>query len=105
MSPEAIKNFLTAVVLPVVVAAVTTWLFASVHVFSLFGITEGQIGGELIQLGTFGISAGLTWLFAHFHLTGAYTPAARLAKAGVQFAPIAGRSVLGEVEHTDRGSR
>lgn len=107
MSPEAVKNFLTTVALPLVVGALSTWLFATVHVFSLFGITEGQVSGELTQLGTFGISAAITFLFAHFHLSGNYTPGAKAAKAGPplsSFGAPLGHAVLGEVKGNVRES-
>ena len=49
MSVEAIKQFLAKYIIPVGAAALTTWLFATVHVFNLFGITEGQVDGEVVQ--------------------------------------------------------
>jgi hypothetical protein len=76
---ENIQQFLLGVVLPIVVGAVTTWLLATVHIFNLFGITEGQISGELTLLGTWGIATAIAALHAHHVLAAHYTPEAKVA--------------------------
>ena len=80
MSVEAIKQFLAKYIIPVGAAALTTWLFATVHVFNLFGITEGQVDGEVVQGLTFVVSYGLSWLSVHNILLGVYKPAAKAAR-------------------------
>lgn len=94
-NPEAIKNFLVAAVLPLVVGAISAKL-VSVGVLNVFGVSASQVTNELTLLGTFGIGAGVTWLFAHFHLSGAYTPGAKQLKAGVELLSTVG----GDVERT-----
>ena len=76
---EQVKQFLAHFIIPVAAAAATTWLFATVHVFNLFGISEGQVDGEIIQGLTFAVSYGLSWLTVHHILAGVYTPAAKAA--------------------------
>ena len=74
---EALKQFLVGHILPVLVGVITTWLFATVHVFNLFGVSEGQVAGELTQFGTFAIASVLAWLTTHHVLLGRYTPASK----------------------------
>ena len=77
---EQVKNFIISVILPVAVGAAAAWIVASVHVLNTFGITEGQIAGELTLFGTWAVTTGITWLHAHNVLLGVYTPAAKAAK-------------------------
>lgn len=78
---ENIRHFLLGVVLPVVVGIVATWIVATVHILNLFGITEGQIAGELSLLGAWGVTVLITWLTQHHILSGIYSPAAKAAAA------------------------
>ena len=71
---EQIRQFLVSTVLPPLVGVAATWLVANVHVLNLFHITEASIAGELTQLGTFAVTAGIAWLTTHHILQGHYTP-------------------------------
>jgi amino acid transporter len=82
-SAEQIKQFFLTVVLPPVVGIIAAWLIATVHVLNLFGITEGQVAGELSLLGAWGITTAITALAQHHILSGHYTPAAKAA-AGIK---------------------
>jgi len=78
-SAEQLKQFLLGVILPPLIGIAAAWIVASVHVLNLFGITEGQIVGELSQLATFAITAAFAWLTQHKILSATYTPAAKAA--------------------------
>lgn len=78
-SGEQLKQFFVNVVLPIVTSVLTTWLFATVHIFNLFHISEGTVAAELTQLGVFAVTALITFLTGHHILTGKYTPSAKLA--------------------------
>ncbi len=75
--PEGIQQFLVAKIVPTVAAAITTWLFATSHVFNLFGVNEGQVVAVVVQALTFGVTYALAWLTTHHILKGHYTPAAK----------------------------
>jgi hypothetical protein len=72
---EQIRQFLTGVVLPVGVGIAAAWIVATVHILNLFGITEGQVAGELTLFGTWAVTAVVTWLTQHHILKGIYAPA------------------------------
>lgn len=78
---EAIRNFLLNVVLPPVVGVAAAWIVGTVHVLNLFGITEGQVAGEITQFATWGIVTLIAFLHTHNVLLGNYTPAAKAAAA------------------------
>lgn len=69
-----IKQYLTLTVLPVAAGILATFLTTKVHFLAEFHITKSNLAGELTQLGTFGIGAGLAWLSQHHILKGSYKP-------------------------------
>ena len=76
---EQIRQLLTGVVLPIGVGIAAAWIVATVHILNLFGITEGQVAGELSLFGTWAVSAVIAWLTQHKILSATYTPAAKAA--------------------------
>jgi hypothetical protein len=78
-TPENIKHFLLTVILPPLVGVVAAWVVGTVHVLNLFGITEGQIAGELSLFGTWAVSTVVAFLGQHHILSGHYSPAAKAA--------------------------
>ena len=78
---EQLRQFLVGVVVPVGVASLTTWLFATVHIFNLFGITEGQVSGEIDQVAIWLVTLGIAWLTQHHILAGHYSAGAKAAAA------------------------
>jgi len=75
-SLAVVKQYLTLTVLPVLAGAASTWLMVHVHFLAAFHATQSSVAGELTQLGTFGVGAGLAWLASHHILKGTYpTPA------------------------------
>jgi hypothetical protein len=76
-SAEQIKQFLAGIVLPPLAGVAATWLFVHVHFLALFHITAASVAGELVQLGVWGITTGLSWLTTHNILKGKYTPEAK----------------------------
>jgi hypothetical protein len=69
-----VRQYLTLTVLPVLAGAAADWLVIHVHFLAAFHITAKSVAGELIQLGVFGIAAGIGWLASHHILKGTYEP-------------------------------
>jgi len=69
---EQIRQFLTGVVLPPLVGALVTYLFANTHILNLFNISEASAAGELTQLGAWAITTAIAWLTTHHILMGHY---------------------------------
>lgn len=42
--------------------AVSTWLLVHVHLFSLFHVTQTQVGSAITQILVFGVTTLVTWL-------------------------------------------
>jgi hypothetical protein len=74
---EQLKQFIVGVVLPPLAGALSTWLYTSVHLLSIFHITQGQVAKTITELGVFGITSLLGFLVSHHILSGHYTPAAK----------------------------
>lgn len=79
-SLEQVKQYIVLSVLPVLSASAATYLVVHLHFLAAFHISQTSVAGELTQLGTWGITAGLTWLASHNILKGVYTPAAKAAR-------------------------
>ena len=70
---EQIKQFLLGTVLPPLIGVLATWIVANVEVLNLFHINEASVAGELTQLGTFAVSALISFLTVHHILKPAAT--------------------------------
>jgi hypothetical protein len=75
-----IRQFLCLTVVPVLAGAAANWLMVHLHFLAAFHLTASSVGGELTQLGVFGVTLGITWLSTHNILGGFYTPAAITAR-------------------------
>lgn len=78
-SLEVIKQYLAAVVIPVLAGAAANWLIVHAHFLAAFHVTAGSVAGVLSQLGVFAVTAALGWLSAHHILSGHWVPAAQKA--------------------------
>ena len=80
-SAEQLRQFLINVVLPPAIGIAAAWLVATVHVLNTFGISEGQVAGELTIFGTWAVTTLIAFLHTHNVLLGNYTPLAKAARA------------------------
>ncbi len=72
-TPEVLKGFVLTRILPVGVAALTTWLMGT-HVLSVFNFNEDEVARAITEIATFGISYAFAFLGAHHALKGTYIP-------------------------------
>jgi len=75
-SAESIKQFLVGVVLPPIAGIVVTAIVANVHVLNLFHISETQLSGWFVSMGTWGITTLIAFLTTHHILSGHWVPSA-----------------------------
>lgn len=92
-SIEVVKQYLAAVVIPVLSGAAANWAIIHLHFLAAFHVTAGSVAGVLSQLGVFGITAALGWLSAHHILSGHWLPAAKKAAARPVFTELASTGI------------
>lgn len=81
-SAEEIKQLLIGHLVPLIAGGLTAWVVSHTGLINLFGITEGELTGDLIEFGTFVVGVAVSWATTHKVLSGAWpSVAARKARA------------------------